>query len=102
VTSGQAKTALTALNTVSEELNRLGIANEWVLPTEQDVIVALERALLSTETRRGKEAQIVVGLVNVDGFRKMAELMNSENDVQRLKLDIHRMLLDMPRAWKDI
>jgi GTP cyclohydrolase III len=94
VTSGQAKTALTALSTVSEELNRLGIANEWVLPTEQDVIVALERALLSTETRRGKEAQIVVGLVNVDGFRKMAELMNSENDVQRLKLDIHRMLLE--------
>jgi hypothetical protein len=94
VNSGKAKIALTALNSVSEELNRLGIANEWVLPTEQDVIVALERALLSTETRRGKEAQIVVGLVNVDGFRLTAEMMHSEHDVQRLKLDIHRMLLE--------
>jgi hypothetical protein len=94
VASGRARIALTALSSVSQELNRLGIPNEWVLPTEQDVIVALERALLSTETRRGKEAQIVVGLANVDGFRRTAELMNSEHDVQRLKLDIHRMLLE--------
>ncbi|SDC89451.1 hypothetical protein SAMN02799630_01642 [Paenibacillus sp. UNCCL117] len=86
--------ALTALRSVAEVLTRDGVACEWVLPTEQDIIVTLERALLSTETRKSKEAQIVVGLINIDGFRKAAELRKSEHDVQRLKLDIHRMMLE--------
>lgn len=91
---GKAVIAFTALRSVSVKLNELGVPNEWVLPTEQDVVVALERALLSTESRRSKESQIVVGLIDVDSFRKAAELRKSEHDVQRLKLDIHRMMLE--------
>ncbi|MFD1177861.1 hypothetical protein ACFQ3W_16345 [Paenibacillus puldeungensis] len=92
--SGRAKAALTALSSVSEELNRRGVPNEWIMPTEQDVIVALERALLSTETRKSKEAQVVVGLIQVNGFPKLADVRKSEHEVQRLKLDIHRMMLE--------
>ena len=91
---GKTAIALTAVRSVSLELSEIGVPNEWVLPTEQDIIVALERALLSTESRRSKESQIVVGLIDVDGFRKAAELHKSEHDVQRLKLDIHRMMLE--------
>lgn len=91
---GKTAIALTAIRFVSLKLSELGVPNEWVLPTEQDIIVALERALLSTESRRSKESQIVVGLIDVDGFRKAAELHKSEHDVQRLKLDIHRMMLE--------
>ncbi|MFB6363518.1 hypothetical protein ACFCP7_05560 [Paenibacillus elgii] len=91
---GKTAIALTALRSVSVKLSELGVPSEWVLPTEQDIIVALERALLSTESRRSKESQIVVGLIDVDGFRKAADLRKSEHDVQRLKLDIHRMMLE--------
>jgi len=91
---GKAAVALTALRSVSVRLSEMGVPNEWILPTEQDIIVALERALLSTESRRNKESQIVVGLIDVDGFRKAADLRRSEHDVQRLKLDIYRMMLE--------
>ncbi|WP_159884221.1 GGDEF domain-containing protein [Paenibacillus puerhi] len=91
---GGGTVALTGLRSVAEALTLEGYPCEWVLPTEQDIIVTLERALLSTETRKSKEAQIVVGLINIDGFRKAAEQRKSEHDVQRLKLDIHRMMLE--------
>jgi len=91
---GRTKAALTALHSVAEELTRQGVPNEWIMPTEQDVIVALERALLSTESRRSKETQVVVGLINVSGFRKLADGRKTEHEVQRLKLDIHRMMLE--------
>jgi hypothetical protein len=84
---------VTGLKSVSNELTRLSIPNEWIVPTEQDIIVSLERALLSTETRRSKETQIVVGIINIDHFSKVVEKKSSEHDIQRLKLDIHRILL---------
>ena len=92
-TSGRTGAALTGIKSVSEELMRLGVHNVWITPTEQDIIVSLERALLSTESRRSKESQIVVGLINIDKFGHLAGLKNSELEVQKLKLDIHRMLL---------
>ncbi|RKN85203.1 hypothetical protein [Paenibacillus ginsengarvi] len=90
---GKAKAALTSVGSVSAALSELGIPNEWVLPTDQDIIVALERSLLSSETRRSKESQIVVGFIHVDEFDRLAKKKTSEHEVQRLKLDIHRMLL---------
>lgn len=90
---GKCTAVLTGLKSVSDELTKLNIPNEWLVPTEQDMIVSLERALLSTETRRSKESQIVVGFMNVDDFGRIAEQKQSEHEVQRLKLDIHRQLL---------
>jgi len=92
--AGAAAAALTGVKAVAERLTALGIPNEWVVPLDQDITVALERALLSTETRRSKESQIVVGLINVDEFGRLVRQRSSEHDVQRLKLDIHRTLLD--------
>ncbi|WP_257348957.1 GTP cyclohydrolase IIa [Pseudalkalibacillus decolorationis] len=86
--------AMTGIQAVSEKLDALGIPNEWVTPTHQDLIVSLERALLATKTRRNKESQIVVGIINIDDFRKVADNIPSEHEVQKLKLDLHRLLLD--------
>jgi len=91
---GRTAAALTGVKAAAERLEALGIPAEWVAPLDQDITVALERALLSTETRRVKEAQIVVGLIHVDEFDRIAASRPSEHDVQRLKLDIHRTLLD--------
>ncbi|MFC4557979.1 hypothetical protein ACFO3D_07130 [Virgibacillus kekensis] len=86
--------ALTGIQEVSIRLTEENIPNEWVTPTQQDMIVSLERALLATKTRRNKESQIVFGLINVDDFKSITEKYTSEHDVQLLKLNIQQMLLD--------
>ncbi len=90
---GASAAAITGVEEVSRELDRLQVPNVWITPTEQDLIVTLERALLSTESRRSKESQVVVGMINVDDFGKLVMQRPSEHEVQRLKLDIHRMVL---------
>ncbi|TVY10509.1 hypothetical protein [Paenibacillus cremeus] len=90
---GVTAAALTGFRSVSEALTELGIPNEWVVPIEQDVIVGLERALLSTDSRKSKESQIVLGIITVDDRGKLFSERSSEHEVQKLKLDIHRMLL---------
>ncbi|MBS4208182.1 hypothetical protein [Bacillus sp. FJAT-50079] len=86
--------SLTGIQEVAHQLAELNIPYEWVTPTEQDMIVSLERALLATKTRRNKEAQIVFGMINVDNFKRVVEKYTSEHDVQLLKLHIQQMLLD--------
>jgi GGDEF domain-containing protein len=91
--AGPCQAVLTGIKSVSEELTRLGIPNEWVVPTEQDMIVSLERALLSTETRRSNESQIVFGVVHLDDAGSMINRRFTEHDIQKMKLEIHKMLL---------
>jgi GGDEF domain-containing protein len=86
--------AMTGIQAVSAKLTALGVPNEWVTPTHQDLIVSLERALLATKTRRNKESQIVVGLIDIDEFRKIVDRYPTEHEIQKLKLDLHRLLLD--------
>lgn len=92
--SGGCSVAFTGVESVAHELTRLGVPNEWLLPSDQDIVVSLERALLSTASRRSREGQIVVGMINIDDFGTQALRRNNEHEVQKLKLDIHRMVLD--------
>ncbi|GGD94415.1 hypothetical protein [Paenibacillus nasutitermitis] len=92
--TGRSLCALTAFNSVAVQLAKDGIPCECIVPTNQDIIVTLERALLSTEWRRKKEAQVVMGLIHVDNFSKLADSQISEHEVQRLQLDIHHMVLN--------
>lgn len=85
--------ALTGVKATADRLAALGVATEWVAPTEEDIIVTLERALLSTKTRRSMESQIVLGLMAIDNPGRLFERSRSEHDAQKLKLDIHRTLL---------
>ncbi|WP_068776395.1 hypothetical protein [Paenibacillus sp. FJAT-26967] len=86
--------ALTGMKAVYDELTAAGLRTEWLSPTEHDMTLSLQRALLSTETRRSKEGQIVIGFINIDGFQRLTERSGSEHEVQRMKLDLHRMVLD--------
>ncbi|MBN3523231.1 hypothetical protein [Paenibacillus apiarius] len=90
---GETAAALTGIHGVADALAEAGVPHIFIAPTEQDVVVALERALLATETRRSKEGQIVVGMIHLDGFARLAESKMLEHELQRLKLDIHRTLL---------
>jgi hypothetical protein len=86
--------AITGIQEVSQELSELGIPNEWVTPTYQDIIVSLERALLATEARKNKESQIVFGIIDIDKFDKATEKYTTEHEVQLLKLKFQQMMLN--------
>lgn len=91
--AGRCGVSFTGVWQVAEQLGRLSLPCELIVPSDQDIIVTLERALLSTESRRSKESQIVVGMLSVDRFEQMARIRSSEHELQKLKLDIHRMAL---------
>ncbi|WP_277585292.1 GTP cyclohydrolase IIa [Psychrobacillus antarcticus] len=86
--------ALTGIKDVAMQLDNLKIPYQWVTPTQQDMIVSFERALLATDTRRNKESQIVFGLINIDNFKNVTAKYSSEHDVQLLKLKLQQMLLE--------
>ncbi|WP_152396563.1 hypothetical protein [Paenibacillus guangzhouensis] len=94
LSTGACEFAITGVESVARRLSADQAANEWLVPSDQDMSVTLERALLSTESRRIKESQIVVGMIKVDEFGKLVMKRSNEHEVQKLKLDIHRMVLD--------
>ncbi|WP_174729231.1 hypothetical protein [Mesobacillus harenae] len=92
--SGAANCAITGIKVVADELTGLNIPNQWALPTAEDIIVTLERALLSTEKRRNRESQIVFGLIQIDGYHELVNQMASEHLIQRQNLRLNRIILD--------
>ncbi|MFP7442432.1 hypothetical protein SFC50_01895 [Bacillus infantis] len=92
--SGNTNAAVTGVKAVAEELAGRGVPAEWVTPTEDDIIVTLERALLSTEKRRNLESQIVFGLIQIDRYHELVKQAASEHQIQRLNLRLYRILLD--------
>jgi len=86
--------AVTGAAEAARRLSALGIPCVWATPSDYDIIVSLERALLSTETRKMRESQIVVAFILVDHFDKLENRQSSEHELQRLKLDVYRHLLD--------
>ncbi|KGP74622.1 hypothetical protein [Pontibacillus yanchengensis] len=94
VASGRAGGVLTGMKLVAEALQAEGVVAEWVLPTDEDIAVALERALLSTNTRKNRESQIVFGIVRINEYDKLVAKEHSETGIQRLNLQLHRVLLD--------
>lgn len=92
--SGKTNCAITGIKAVADELAELGIPNQWVVPTDEDIIVTLERALLSTEKRRNRESQIVFGLIQVDGYHELVNQITSEHLIQRQNLRLYRLILD--------
>ncbi|WP_164667764.1 hypothetical protein [Virgibacillus doumboii] len=86
--------AFTGLKIVSEALTEKGIPNQWIVPTEEDIIVTLERALLATEQRKKLESQIVFGIVYIENFDQLKRQITSEQHIQRLNLDVQTTILD--------
>ncbi|MEI3612378.1 hypothetical protein [Pseudogracilibacillus sp. SO30301A] len=94
VQKSEADCALTGLKVVSDKLNELSIPNEWILPTDGDIIVTLERALLATEKRKKLESQIVFGIIYIANFEALKREAANEQTIQRLNLEIQKIILD--------
>lgn len=91
--AGETTGALTYLRSARAELVRRGVPCAWVTPTSTEVATALEKAYLVGESARHKGTQIVVGVVDVDGFGRLARQAASEHVVQQLKLAVQDALL---------
>lgn len=92
--SGVVQGAITMDFAVAKRLQVSGVPHALLVPSESNLVVALERALLSTETRKSKEAQIAVGLIHLDRMDLLFAKLGSEHEVQRMRLDLYRHLLD--------
>ncbi|MBE1554706.1 hypothetical protein [Sporosarcina limicola] len=83
----------TSLKVVSEHLTGINIVNEWLKPSEEDMIVAIERMLLGTSQRKQKEMQIVFGRIFIENSSSFINEFATEQQVQKRNHDIYRMLL---------
>ncbi|SDJ25781.1 GTP cyclohydrolase IIa [Salimicrobium halophilum] len=86
--------ALTGIKAVADFLEKRNVPHRYVTPTNQDMIVSLERALLATDIRRNKESQIVLSLIDLENFREATEKYDSEHDIQLLKLKVEETLIE--------
>ncbi|WP_053074945.1 GGDEF domain-containing protein [Ornithinibacillus californiensis] len=96
----QADCVLTGLKIVSDRLTEKGIPNEWLVPTEEDIIVTLERALLSTEERKKLESQIVFGIIHIENLEQLKRQSISEQHIQRLFIEIQKTILDFVEQFE--
>ncbi|MEI4768814.1 hypothetical protein WAX74_03960 [Psychrobacillus sp. FJAT-51614] len=84
---------ITSLRLVSESLTNKNIMNEWLKPSEEDIIVAIERMLLGTNQRKQKEMQIIIGRIFLDNSASTINEFMTEQQVQNRNHDTYRMLL---------
>lgn len=84
---------ITSLKLVSELLTNINIVNEWLKPSEEDIIVAIERMLLATNQRKQKEMQIIIGRIFIENSNTLATDFMTEQQIQKRNHSTYRMLL---------
>ncbi|MGG1573074.1 hypothetical protein [Fictibacillus sp. NRS-1165] len=89
--------ALTGSKVISDELHALGIPNEWVVPTAEDIINSLERALLSCKKRQNKDSQVVMGRIRIIQVQGL-ECELTGHRIQKKKTRIRRMIREYAEA----
>lgn len=96
---GRTSVALTCLHSAYRDLVARGVPCYWLVPTDSDITIALEKAVLAVESSRNRQTQMVVGLLSPDDFEAVAMREGSEYRVQQLRLEIHRTLLQFVQAF---
>ncbi|MDN5362026.1 MAG: hypothetical protein PWP70_1073 [Moorella sp. (in: firmicutes)] len=90
-TSGLSTAAVSCLTSAYEELRSLGLPTYRIRPTRFDMREALQLACMESVALYHQKAQVAVGVLRMDiGSRDSIPY----NNVQRLVLDIHQLLLD--------
>lgn len=84
---------ITSIKLVSELLANNNIVNEWLKPSEEDIIVAIERMLLGTNQRKQKEMQIIIGRIFIEKTTTLNPDFMTEQQIQKRNHSTYRMLL---------
>lgn len=84
---------ITSLKLVSDLLTNNHIVNEWLKPSEEDIIVAIERMLLGTNQRKQKEMQIIIGRILIENSTSPTTDFMTEQQIQKKNHTTYRLLL---------
>lgn len=57
---------ITSLKIIADQLNALNIPTVWLKPTKEDIIVCLERLLLTAKKRNEWESQVIFGKIQIN------------------------------------
>lgn len=85
---------LTGIDYIDEQLQKQNIKCELVPFTHIDIVTALERSLLSAQTRVKNESQVILGIIQISDPQKIASVHESETKHQLLKLQLQRIILN--------
>lgn len=85
--------ALTCLRSAYMELEASGIPAIRITMTKSAIIASLEKLMFFGQSIRNKDNHIVVGIASVDQFEEVAAQMGSEHQVQRIKLELQKVIL---------
>ena len=66
VEGNQQAGVITSLRLVAEKLQAQQIPVEWLKPTKEDIIVCLERLMLTTKKRTDWESQVILGKLQIN------------------------------------
>lgn len=91
---GKTNAALTCLRSAYRRLQEKGVPVFRISPPRSAFRDTLQLAVLEGQAVRSKETQIAVALLNIDQFRSRVRKSNSQYEVQRLKLALHKIALD--------
>lgn len=75
------------------ELQKNGLAVKRIIPTNQSIKKSLELLFLKIDSHRSEAAQISIGIINIDNFKKIIKERPSEYQLQKIKLKLHETLL---------
>lgn len=87
---------ITSLKKVEEALTGMNIPVVWLKPTREDIIVCIERMMLSSSQRRQRENQIVFGKLIVTSMAN--EMLTAKQRVlrkEKLERDLYKYMEEM-------
>lgn len=77
---------ITSLKVIADRLTSLQIPVEWLKPAEEDIIVCLERLMLTTTKRKEWESQVIFGKLQIN-FLSESPLANAEKFDKKHKIE---------------
>ncbi|HWL23256.1 MAG TPA: hypothetical protein VNR38_05840 [Ureibacillus sp.] len=80
---------ITSIKKVKDALDERGLPVVWLKPTQQDIIVCIERILLSSNQRKQRENQMIYGKFIIEYTEKTVQTLNKK---ARIKYKLERAL----------
>lgn len=97
--SGRTQLAVTCLRSAERQLRASGVPVVRIVPTEASMRASLRLALSERLGAQSKASQLALGILQIDRLKEFAA-MHSEYEVQRMKLDLHKILLDYGERYQ--
>lgn len=96
---GNTKGAITSINSVYNELTKLGISVSKIEPTKYTMKDTFKMISISSKTQIAKNNQILIMIVDIGEYSLNNEKL-SKIEMQEKRLHLHQLLLDYSREYQ--